>query len=342
MDKMIRFSILVPVYNVETYLRQCLDSLICQQDPSYEIVLIDDGSTDTSGEICDDYQKRYPNLFRIVHKQNEGLLLARRSAIQIAKGEYFIFVDSDDFVEENMLSCFNQIINETSPDMIIYHADRYDGSNYSKFRDTLYAEDRLINEDEKEAYYRATLLHTISNGLWGKVVKRDIVDIDYNYKPLSHVSVGEDLLQSLPIITKAKRIFFTNNILYHYRTNPLSVSRVFNYRRYDSMRSVEIELNKWASNWEVSDRANLVARHALVETVWGTLRALSKSDENLQSIPSKTLIEKMSEDTYMINQYKCIKKNNLSVIQRMLLSSLYKKHFTMLIGLLKFLSIVKP
>ena len=336
MDKSIRFSVLVPVYNVENYLRQCLDSLICQQDLFYEIVLIDDGSTDTSGEICDDYQKRYPDIFRIVHKKNEGLLLARRSAIQIAKGEYFIFVDSDDFVEENMLSCFDQIINETNPDMIIYQMDRYDGSNYSKFRDMLYAENRLINEDEKEAYYRATLLHTISNGLCGKVVKRDIVDIDYNYKPLSHVSVGEDLLQSLPIITKAKKI------LYHYRTNPLSVSRVFNYRRYDSMRSVEIELNKWAANWEVGNRANLVARHALVETVWGTLRALSKSDENLQSIQSKTLIEKMSEDTYMINQYKCIEKNNLNLIQRIVLSLLYKKYFTMLLSFLKLLSIIKP
>lgn len=342
MDNLIRFSILVPVYNVETYLRQCLDSLICQRAPSYEIVLIDDGSTDTSGKICDDYRKRYPDLFRIVHKKNEGLLLARRSAIQIAKGEYFVFIDSDDFVEENMLSCFNQIINRHRPDMIIYHADRYDGAKYSKFRDTLYAEDRLINEDEKEDYYRATLLHTVSNGMCGKVVNRDIVDIAHDYKPFRHVSVGEDLLQSLPIITKAKKIYFTNNTLYHYRTNPFSVSRVFNYQRYDSMRSVEIELNKWAAGWEVNDRANLIARHALVETVWGTLRALSKSEENLYGVPSKALIEKMAEDTFMADLYRGIAKDRLNAVQRIALSFLYKKHFTALLGLLKILSIIKP
>ena len=89
-----KFSVLIPVYNVEGYLEKCLDSIINQNFDDYEIIIVDDGSTDQSGVLCDTYRKRYPNKITVIHKKNEGLMLARRDAIRMAKGEYFIFVDT--------------------------------------------------------------------------------------------------------------------------------------------------------------------------------------------------------------------------------------------------------
>lgn len=88
-----KFSILVPVYNVERYLEECLNSLINQTFKDFEIILVDDGSTDRSGQICDQYQKNYSNVnISVLHKKNEGLVSARRAGIKIAQGEYSVFV----------------------------------------------------------------------------------------------------------------------------------------------------------------------------------------------------------------------------------------------------------
>lgn len=341
MDRRIKFSFLVPVYNVELYLQQCLDSLVNQNFNDFEIVLIDDGSTDKSGEICEEYRKRYPDIINVIHKKNEGLLLARRTAIKKALGDYYIFIDSDDFVETRMLQEFDRIISKYDPDMIVYHLDRFDGREYSKFRDTLYSSDRLINENEKEDYYRATLLHSISNGMCGKVVRSSIVDKENDYLDFRHVSVGEDLLQSLPIITEAKRIFFTNRIMYHYRINLDSVGRVFNYGRYDSMRSVEIELEKYANVWDFDNKKNMIAHHALVETVWGTLRVLSKSEIDLNGKEVTALLKKMTDDEYMLRHYNVIDRSSLNYPQRIVFRALYGRKYALLKFVLRVLSNIR-
>lgn len=340
-DKNLLFSILVPVYNVEKYIRECLNSLVDQGIDNYEIVLTDDGSTDSSGEICEEYKEKYPDLIRVFHKENEGLLLTRRSGIRNARGEYLVFVDSDDFIETNTIRKFSDIAKQFDPDMIVYYGDRYDGRNYLKFRETLYKDSRLICEDEKEEYYRATITHRISNGMCGKVVRRSIVDIENEYEDYKYVSVGEDLLQSLPLITTAKRIYFLNDILYHYRINPNSVGRVFDYKRYDSMRSVEVELSRYAQNWKVEDKENLIARHALVETVWGCLRVLSKSGVDYCSEESKSLFDRMSDDSFMCNYYNSIDRKKLNIAQRIVLNNLYNKNYKTMIILLRMINFIK-
>lgn len=99
------FSIIVPVYNVEHYLGECIDSVISQTYEDYEIILIDDGSTDNSGSICDLYKKRFDNKIKVIHQKNGGLSKARNTGIFYAQGIYIIFLDSDDyFLDKNALS----------------------------------------------------------------------------------------------------------------------------------------------------------------------------------------------------------------------------------------------
>ena len=102
----VRYSFIVPVYNVARYLPECVESLIQQNNQMMEIILVDDGSTDGSPEICDRYASDYPGMIRIIHKQNGGLSDARNTGLRKARGEYILFVDSDDYVAPAFLSQF--------------------------------------------------------------------------------------------------------------------------------------------------------------------------------------------------------------------------------------------
>ena len=102
-------SVIVPVYNMKIYLKRCMKTLIMQTQDNYEIILVDDGSTDGSSEICDEYAKENPDLIRVIHKENGGLSSARNAGIEEATGRYIIFPDPDDWVEPDYLKAFVEL-----------------------------------------------------------------------------------------------------------------------------------------------------------------------------------------------------------------------------------------
>ena len=114
-----KLSIIVPVYNVEKFLNKCLDSLVGQTMEDYEIILVDDGSKDASGRICDEYAEKYPELVRVLHIDNGGQGRARNFGIETARGEYLGFVDSDDWVETDMYPKLCQRADETGADVVV-------------------------------------------------------------------------------------------------------------------------------------------------------------------------------------------------------------------------------
>lgn len=115
-----RFSVIVPVYNVEAYLPACMESLLKQDCKDMEILLVDDGSTDGSGMLCDGYETAYPEAVRVIHQENGGLGAARNSGLREARGEYVLFVDSDDWLHPDTLSVLSRQIDEQDADMYIF------------------------------------------------------------------------------------------------------------------------------------------------------------------------------------------------------------------------------
>lgn len=113
-----KLSIIVPVYNVEKYLKRCIESIRVQCSNNSEIILVDDGSTDNSGMICDDYKKKYPDIFVVIHKKNEGLSSARNKGIESARGEYLFFLDSDDSVVDEFLENIKPKLKSREYDII--------------------------------------------------------------------------------------------------------------------------------------------------------------------------------------------------------------------------------
>lgn len=115
------FSFIVPVYNVVPYLRECLDSILAQQFSDFEVCLVDDGSSDGSGEICDEYA-RHDARFKVIHQPNGGVSAARNQALDMAQGEYIWFVDADDYIKEGALAYLHQVIALSKADTIFFGA----------------------------------------------------------------------------------------------------------------------------------------------------------------------------------------------------------------------------
>ena len=228
--KTVKFSILVPIYNVEKYLEQCVESLLNQTyKGEYEIILVDDGSTDLSGAICDRYQKNNPDKVRVVHKKNEGLVSARQVGIENANGEYSLFVDSDDFVEMNLLETVNAYIKQNdNTDMVIYSFRYYSDEKTTERKATLATNETVFTKDNKKELYEALISTTFITSLWTKAIKTEIVKKDpTNYSLYYDKNMAEDWFRSIHLLTAADKIVYINEPLYNYRTNENSISRSF-------------------------------------------------------------------------------------------------------------------
>lgn len=174
MDKQPFFSIIVPVYNTEAYLHDCVDSMLAQDFTDYEVILVDDESPDSSPAICDAYAEQYQNI-RVIHKKNGGVSAARNTGIKAAKGEYILFSDSDDFfVGHNAFRILAQELKNLSPDMLLFLPAEYDAAGTKRIKtysDGEWEQHKLLQADDiVNSIYLAT-------GIWvtqvmSKIIKR--------------------------------------------------------------------------------------------------------------------------------------------------------------------------
>ena len=230
-------SILVPVYNSEPYLKECVESVLHQSGEDFELVLVDDGSTDSGGQICDAYQAEYPDRVHVIHQENSGLILARRAGIRAAKGEYCMFLDADDAYEPKCLATIRETIEQTGADIVIFN-------NYSYFEEdgsiepnkAVYEDGSVFEGESKNQIFHELIASERLNNLCMKVIKTSLLtsdDTDYTlYADNPH---GEDLLQSLYPLTHAKKIVYRDKQLYRYRRHNSSMTRQLDDTRLQRM-----------------------------------------------------------------------------------------------------------
>lgn len=209
----LKLSVIVPVYNVEKYLHKCVDSLLNQNLPSeeYEIILVDDGSPDRCGEICDVYSSRYSNI-NVVHRENGGLSAARNSGIEVARGQYVQFVDSDDFLEPNVLKTLVEKMEADRLDVLRF--------NYKNVNERY--EEIEPNKDPKHwVNYSSEVCdgHTFLNERLGPacyacqfIVRRELLT-DYMFKEGVYF---EDTEWTPRILINAQRVASTDMMVYNY------------------------------------------------------------------------------------------------------------------------------
>lgn len=196
-------SVIVPVYNVEKYLHRCIDSILAQPVTDFELLLIDDGSTDSSGKICDEYAEKDSRV-KVFHKKNGGVSSARNFGLDNAKGTWIAFVDSDDFISDKYL----YIPSDAESCDVIQKSFNiiYDNGNIK----TVYVKTKRIVG--RNAIYRFFVNYR-TNALWDKLIKREIIgNIRFN----ENVKVGEDFLFFLKIISKIRSYQLDSSIGYNY------------------------------------------------------------------------------------------------------------------------------
>lgn len=247
-----KFSVLIPVYNTEKYLDECLKSVLEQTYQNFEIVLVDDGSTDNSGKICDRYQAEYPSVVKVIHQENQGQLASRCNAIKAATGDYCVFMDADDLITEDLLENLNNAQEKYNfPDMICYPF-YYDRNGELEISKLIYEENRVIYNDEIFDFRKKFFSSTLLNSMWTKAVKTEILKTSiYDVDKFNKMRCAEDRLQSMWIMDNVKRVVYLNKPLYRYRLFEGSTTRQYSYKNIDKFNEVIIydEQLKYADKW---------------------------------------------------------------------------------------------
>lgn len=197
----VKLSFVLPVYNVEKFLPRCLDSMLCQMDDRCEIILVDDGTPDRSGEICDAYAEKDSRV-RVLHKKNGGPSSARNAGVTLARGEYLCFVDSDDFIEENTVPKLLDWICREHKDLCFLQATKYysDGSREPVREDI--SSDCIRGKSREEILSYLSTRNTFSGGPWAKLYRREFVEKHHITFPEGRIS--EDLVYCLAVYLNAE------------------------------------------------------------------------------------------------------------------------------------------
>lgn len=228
-------SIIVPIYNVEKYIKKCVESLLLQDYPAIEIILVNDGSPDNCAEIINKLEENNTEI-KVIHKENGGVSSARNCGIEIAKGEYIMFVDGDDWVDSNYVSYFVDLIEKSKCDIGM---NKY---NYA-ITGTSSTENRYIVSAEKAIEW--IYLGDLFVAVWNKIYKSDLLKKN-QIKFDNEIWYGEGMLFNIECLQFVEKVAIGEKSVYHQTFNPDSAMRSFNLEsNLCGIRSLEIQKKLW-------------------------------------------------------------------------------------------------
>lgn len=245
---MVMFSVIVPIYNIEQYLNKCVESILSQTYTDLEIILVDDGSTDSSGSICDEYEKK-DNRIKVIHKENGGQGSARQAGVKYASGKYVACIDGDDWISENYFERFVEIIKKYEPDVVCC------GVNYEmrkgRYRRVRILEEGLYDKSNIEKKFFPILIESkhgksFMPSLWAKVFKIEIYK-QYQNVVNKKIKIGEDGIVVRPIISIAHSLYIMNDCLYYYRNNYSSLTKSRSPRCWNEAKILAEHYKKYIS-----------------------------------------------------------------------------------------------
>ncbi|MBQ8163799.1 MAG: glycosyltransferase [Clostridia bacterium] len=236
-------SIIVPVYKVEKYLKECIDSILNQTYKNFELILIDDGSPDNSGKICDEYAEK-DNRIKVIHKENGGVSSARNTGLDNTSGEYITFIDSDDFVDKRYLEVLYSTLKENDTNISICRFAKYTHSSFIIFNE-IFPEKINISFNDKYFLNFFARYFSFKNNIFGSacrtLFKKDIIN---NFRFSNDIKISEDLLFIVNVVYNSQSISFTNEALYFYRIDNTSASTSYKKNFLKSQCNLSNELTK--------------------------------------------------------------------------------------------------
>lgn len=234
------FSVIVPIYNIEKYIRKCIDSVLVQSFADFELILVDDGSPDNCGKICDEYEKKDARI-KVIHKKNGGLVSARQAGIKVASGDYIFHLDGDDAILPDALESAYKIVCDTNADIVSF--------SYKTCINDIIGEEveDIISEGiyNKQEIEKNILPHLLSDDnmnhifyfLWGKVIKRELAT-KHQFNVNTAISLGEDLSCIVPCFLEAQKVYMSKKPIYLYTIRNDSISTDFKTNQISQIADV--------------------------------------------------------------------------------------------------------
>lgn len=288
-------SIIVPVYKADKYLNRCIDSILAQTFTDFELILVDDGSPDNSGNICDEYAKK-DNRVRVIHKGNEGPAKARNTGIENSKGEFIGFIDSDDYIESTM---YQELFNSAN----IYHSDMvvcgYSCSRLNEFKvfPPIACEQRLDRE-----YIKNVLIKKIANSddlgmysLWNKLFRKSII-LDNHIRIDESLTYAEDWFFNINMISFYSIISAVDKCLYHYLPNMDGLYSKYRDDFFQVNHKMRLRLKKIYEENNISEEDSFKRD---IRYYWENIRQIVKIFNNSKN--PKKLIKEILQDQEMKN-----------------------------------------
>ena len=300
-------SIIIPVYNVENYLRSCLDSVLSQTYKDFEVLMVNDGSTDSSGAICQEFAER-DSRFHYFEKENGGLSDARNYGLDRAKGHYITFLDSDDFLFEDWLENLYHASRLSDSDITIGGYCRFDGSNFYFYNEHFKSDSLLSFKDFQAIQYLDSMLDvtfiTFSTA-WGKLFKREL----FSELRFPYGKYAEDQFLIWKLYMKAEKIYVFNGASYVYRMNPLGLSNIFTLKHLDYIDALEerIKDTKDMEGIEIQHSFNMY-RYVL-QRILGQLEEHDYIDE-AQEVREKLELAEQGQYPFLSNEVKELEVEN--------------------------------
>lgn len=280
MDKI---SVIVPVYNVEPYIRQSLDSIVNQTYKNLEIILTDDGSPDNCGKICDEYALK-DNRIKVLHTKNNGLAEARNTGLDIATGDFIGFIDPDDFFELDMYETLYNAITKSKAGLAV--CNWYNGYEGNWKKNEIFPDKEILTSKEAfEAFYNHMFV-------WNKLYRKEVV---CNLRQIENYA--EDVHYTFTAFTRTEKVVCVDKCLCYYRMNPMSKLNTKKFKKnfLEFLKISDIEM-EYAQEQELFDLKNKLYNFRLnIVSQWLTFIA-SEETPDIESV--KILLEDLKKNNF--------------------------------------------
>ena len=316
-------SVIVPVYNSEKYLKRCIDSILNQTYKAIELILVDDGSPDNCGKICDEYAKKDKRV-RVIHKTNAGVSAARNSGLEIASGNYATFVDSDDYIEPEMYGNMMEKVHQYNCDVVMCDCIK-DFTDHSEIythdiRAGFYDKEQLVNE-----YYPHLLMMenveypaTISNCLI--LFNRNKLG---NLRYVVGVRYSEDLLFGAQLVYNTDSFYYMKEQAY-YHMNPTSATHKFTVDKWNDYKTLHFEINKYFSECESFDFSHQIDL-CLLFFVYNSVSNIFSAD-NLEREKKFEIVKNILGDNEVRRMFSNIKVLKLPISKKLKIVTIIYKY----------------
>ena len=311
----IKYSIVIPVYNAESYISKMIDSVVGQDYSNWELIIIDDGSTDASGEICDSYDDKRIHVF---HYKNQGQMVARITGISKATGDYTLVVDADDLLAENCLSRVSEVLAAEEVDAVIFQFLCHEESSHKEYFASAPKHTGLLKPEEVFDW----VISTYNHGLFNKVFKTRCIQEGAAEATTKKLFINGDYALIIPVLCHIESAYYIRDVLYYYRVYDSSISHKSKVQHlFDTCYVTDAVL-------KILDKHGIINEHYKKIIYVAFLDMISWMIEPLffNHIISKQDIIKLRQNAVFLRALDYVKRSNLSLYKKLIIQGIRNQH----------------